>query len=94
MSTAITTDLARAADEALRVRAAQLVPGGMHGHMKASFLPVARGSYHGECGRRGLFPHPTHNWFLSTAHDDEAIDRALDATDEAFRAIRERDGAD
>ena len=48
----------------------------------------------GECGRRGVFLHPTHNWFLSVAHDDEAIDRVLDATDEAFRAIRERDGAD
>ena len=41
-----------------------------------------------------MFLHPTHNWFLSTAHDDESIDRVLDATDEAFRAIRERDGAD
>ena len=32
MSTAITTDLGRAADEALRARAAKVVPGGMHGH--------------------------------------------------------------
>ncbi len=48
----------------------------------------------GECGRHGVFLHPTHNWFLCTAHDHEAIDRALQATDEAFRAIRERDGAD
>ena len=48
----------------------------------------------GECGRHGVFLHPTHNWFLSTAHDDEAIGRVLDATDEAFRVIRQRDGAD
>ena len=48
----------------------------------------------GECGRNGVYLHPTHNWFLGAAHDDEAIDRALQGTDEAFRAIRERDGAD
>jgi glutamate-1-semialdehyde 2,1-aminomutase len=48
----------------------------------------------GECGRQGVYLHPTHNWFLGAAHDDEAIDRALQATDAAFRAIRERDGAD
>jgi glutamate-1-semialdehyde 2,1-aminomutase len=48
----------------------------------------------GECGRNGVYLHPTHNWFLGAAHDDEAIDRALLGTDEAFRVIRERDGAD
>jgi glutamate-1-semialdehyde 2,1-aminomutase len=48
----------------------------------------------GECGRNGVYLHPTHNWFLGAAHDDEAIDRALQGTDAAFRAIRERDGAD
>jgi glutamate-1-semialdehyde 2,1-aminomutase len=48
----------------------------------------------GECGRNGVYLHPTHNWFLGAAHDDEAIDRALQGTDDAFRAIRERDGAD
>ena len=48
----------------------------------------------GECGRNGVYLHPTHNWFLGAAHDDEAIDRALQGTDEAFRAIRERDGGD
>jgi glutamate-1-semialdehyde 2,1-aminomutase len=48
----------------------------------------------GECARNGLYLHPTHNWFLGASHDDEAIDRALDAADEAFRTIRERDGRD
>jgi glutamate-1-semialdehyde 2,1-aminomutase len=48
----------------------------------------------GECGRNGVYLHPTHNWFLGASHDDEAIDRALQGTDEAFRAIRDRDGAD
>jgi glutamate-1-semialdehyde 2,1-aminomutase len=48
----------------------------------------------GECSRNGVYLHPTHNWFIGAAHDDEAIERALQGTDEAFRAIRERDGAD
>ena len=48
----------------------------------------------GECARNGVYLHPTHNWFLGAAHDDDAIDRALQGTDEAFRTIRERDGAD
>lgn len=40
-----------------------------------------------EALRNGLFLHPTHNWFLSTAHTDEEIDRALEATDAAFAAV-------
>jgi glutamate-1-semialdehyde aminotransferase len=64
--------------------------------LMCSWGPILLGHRHPAvgCGRRGLLLHPTYNWFLSTAHDDEAIDRALVATDEAFRAIRERDGAD
>jgi glutamate-1-semialdehyde 2,1-aminomutase len=42
----------------------------------------------GECARNGVYLHPTHNWFIGAGHDDEAIDRALQGTDEAFRAIR------
>ena len=48
----------------------------------------------GECVKNGVYLHPYHNWFLSAAHDDASIDRALAGTDEAFRAIRDRDGAD
>ena len=36
---AATTELVRTADEALRARAAKVVPGGMHGHLAASFMP-------------------------------------------------------
>ena len=35
----------------------------------------------------GAYFHPWHNWFLSTAHTDSDIDRALEATDEAFAAV-------
>ena len=48
----------------------------------------------GECAKNGVYLHPYHNWFISVAHDDASIDRALEGTDEAFRALRNRDGAD
>ncbi|WP_159542638.1 aminotransferase class III-fold pyridoxal phosphate-dependent enzyme [Aeromicrobium sp. 9AM] len=38
----------------------------------------------GELLRRGVFVHPWHNWFVSTAHTEADIDRALEATDGAF----------
>jgi glutamate-1-semialdehyde 2,1-aminomutase len=52
------------------------------------------GAWAGECAVNGVYLHPYHNWFMSTAHDDASIDQALERTDEAFRAIRNRDGAD
>ena len=48
----------------------------------------------GECAKNGVYLHPYHNWFISAAHDDSSIDRALEGTDEAFRTIRSKDGAD
>ena len=38
--------------------------------------------------RRGVYLHPHHNWFLSSAHDNVAIDAALAATDDAFTSLR------
>ena len=40
------------------------------------------------CVQRGLYVHPTHNWFIGAAHTPELINRALDAADGAFRAVR------
>lgn len=40
-----------------------------------------------EALRRGAYLHPRHNMFLSTAHDDAAIDAVLAATDAAMRAV-------
>jgi glutamate-1-semialdehyde 2,1-aminomutase len=39
------------------------------------------------CLREGVYLHPRHNWFLSAAHDDDVIDRALAATAAAFAEI-------
>jgi glutamate-1-semialdehyde 2,1-aminomutase len=46
------------------------------------------------CARNGVFLHPFHNWFLSAAHDDAAIDEALARTDGAFAEVRNEFGAD
>jgi len=46
----------------------------------------------GDCSRRGVFLHPHHNWFLSTAHTEADIDEALAVTDTAFGIVKEQFG--
>jgi glutamate-1-semialdehyde 2,1-aminomutase len=46
----------------------------------------------GECTRRGAFFSSHHNWFLSTAHTDEDIQRSWDISDDAFKAIKDNPG--
>jgi len=36
----------------------------------------------------GVYFHPTHNMFLSVAHQESDIDRALEAAEQGFRAVR------
>lgn len=43
-----------------------------------------------EALRGGIYLHPRHNMFLSLAHGDDDIDRALQATDEAFGLVARR----
>lgn len=43
-----------------------------------------------EALKRGAYIHPFHNNFVSAAHRDADIDAVLEATDEAFAAIRRR----
>ncbi len=50
-------------------------------------------TFTGRAAQRGVYLHPWHNWFLSTAHTDDDIDQALVATDEAFAAVRSQFGA-
>jgi glutamate-1-semialdehyde 2,1-aminomutase len=40
------------------------------------------------CAARGVYIHPHHNWFLSTAHTEEDIRRTLEVTDAAFGEVR------
>jgi len=39
--------------------------------------------------RRGVLAHPTHNWFLSLAHDPASVDRVLEAAEGALRELAE-----
>jgi glutamate-1-semialdehyde 2,1-aminomutase len=48
----------------------------------------------GACARHGVYLHPIHNWFLSTAHDAATIDEVLVRTDKAFGEVRDKFGVD
>lgn len=41
-----------------------------------------------ECAERGLFIHPKHNWFFSTAIDEAIAAQVLDITNAAFLAVK------
>jgi glutamate-1-semialdehyde 2,1-aminomutase len=45
-----------------------------------------------EALKRGVYLHPVHTMFLSCAHSDAEIDRALEATDAAMAAVAARFG--
>ena len=54
---------------------------------------VAKGRlFASEALRGGAWIHPQHNMFLSTAHREEDIDRALQATDGGMAAVRKNFG--
>jgi glutamate-1-semialdehyde 2,1-aminomutase len=46
----------------------------------------------GTVAEHGVILHPRHNWFLSAAHTDHDIERALDATSAGFQAVRDQFG--
>lgn len=43
----------------------------------------------GKAIRKGAFFHPHHNWFLSAAHDEPSIDRAVAIADECLAEMAE-----
>ncbi|MCX2931967.1 aminotransferase class III-fold pyridoxal phosphate-dependent enzyme [Mycobacterium sp. CVI_P3] len=43
-----------------------------------------------ECAARGVFTHPKHNWFMSTALTAADVGTVLEATDAAFAAVARR----
>ena len=52
---------------------------------------LARGNaFVAECATRGVLLHPWHNLFLCAAHTDADIERTLEVTSAALRALRER----
>ncbi|GAB4336454.1 MAG: aminotransferase class III-fold pyridoxal phosphate-dependent enzyme [Candidatus Abyssubacteria bacterium] len=44
------------------------------------------------CYENGVFFHPFHNWFISSAHTEEDIKKTLDVTDTAFKSVKEQMG--
>jgi glutamate-1-semialdehyde 2,1-aminomutase len=56
---------------------------------------LAKGkTFCGTVAEHGVIIHPRHNWFLSAAHSDRDIERALEATSAGFQAVRARFGED
>ena len=45
-----------------------------------------------ECTRRGVFFTSHHNWFISTAHTGEDLQRTWDIAEDAFKALKEKHG--
>jgi glutamate-1-semialdehyde 2,1-aminomutase len=45
-----------------------------------------------EMALRGVFFHPHHNWFVSTAHTDAELDQTLAAADAAFAVVKDEFG--
>ena len=45
-----------------------------------------------ECYDNGVFFHPFHNWFISSAHTEEDIKKTLEVTDGAFKRVKEEMG--
>ena len=43
-----------------------------------------------EVAKGGVFLHPRHNWFISTAHTVDDIDHVLEASDRAFATVASR----
>jgi glutamate-1-semialdehyde 2,1-aminomutase len=42
-----------------------------------------------ESARRGVFLAPMHNWFISAAHTERDVDKTLEVTEHAFKAVRQ-----
>ena len=50
-------------------------------------------AFAGACAENGLFLHPLHNWFVSTAHTDADIDQALEIAETAMAEVVREFGA-
>jgi glutamate-1-semialdehyde 2,1-aminomutase len=50
------------------------------------------GAFCGAAVEHGVIVHPRHNWFVSAAHTDQDVERALEGTWEGFQAVRRQFG--
>jgi glutamate-1-semialdehyde 2,1-aminomutase len=51
------------------------------------------GMFAAQALRGGAYLHPRHNWFVSAAMTGDDLALVLEATDQAFAAVRKRIGA-
>jgi glutamate-1-semialdehyde 2,1-aminomutase len=65
------------------------------GHVTMPYLKFAHDDnwrwtsmFASECAQRGLYVHPRHNWFLSTAITEVLAEEILATTERAFSAVR------
>ena len=42
--------------------------------------------------QRGVFIHPHHNWFVSTAHSKDDVNDTIQRAQSAFAVMREKEG--
>jgi glutamate-1-semialdehyde 2,1-aminomutase len=57
-------------------------------HPDPAVNDTVRSTFYAEVLARGVLLHPRHLWFISAAHSDEDVARALAAADEAMAAAR------
>jgi glutamate-1-semialdehyde 2,1-aminomutase len=46
-----------------------------------------------EAMKRGIFFHPHHNWFVSTAHEEKDIEKSVNVANDAFKEVKKVFGA-
>lgn len=46
-----------------------------------------------ESMKRGVFFHPHHNWFISTAHEEKDIEKSVNVANDAFKEVKKVFGA-
>jgi glutamate-1-semialdehyde 2,1-aminomutase len=75
------------------------LPASVTGHPTMPYLKfhndekwVRTSEFAAKCAKLGLFLHPRHNWFVSTAIDDELVDRILDITGQVLTAMKRSGG--
>lgn len=61
-------------------------------HPDAATNDAIRATFYTEVLARGILLHPRHLWFISAAHDETHIERALEACDHGFARVADEHG--
>ena len=55
----------------------------------SNVLATVKHVFYAETTRQGVFPHPSHHWFVSASHGEEELAKTLEASETAFHAVKE-----